>query len=192
LPKVPQRERLTCSGVYALIGAMGGKWKTITAFLGLGSNLGERLTTLQGARRTLARHSQLELVASSPVYETAPVGGPPGQGPYLNAVLQISTDLAPRQLLTLCQMVEESFARRREQHWGARTLDIDLLLYGALLQDDADLRLPHSSLHLRRFVLAPLADLAPHLPHPRLGRSVSQLLEQLATDQDISLLHKEW
>jgi 2-amino-4-hydroxy-6-hydroxymethyldihydropteridine diphosphokinase len=171
---------------------MKGQGIIVTTFLGLGSNLGERLVTLQGARQALASHPQVEIAATSPLYETAPVGGPPGQGHYLNAVLQITTDLAPGQLLTLCRTVEETFARCRQQRWGARTLDIDLLLYGAFLHDEPELQLPHPRLHLRRFVLAPLADLAPHLPHPRLGSTIKQLLEQLSSEPAVSLLHKDW
>jgi 2-amino-4-hydroxy-6-hydroxymethyldihydropteridine diphosphokinase len=171
---------------------MRGESTTVTAFLGLGSNLGERLANLQGARQTLAGHAQVEIAAISPLYETTPVGGPPGQGLYLNAVLQITTDLPPRPLLAFCRTVEDAFARCREERWGARTLDIDLLLYASLVHDASDLHLPHPRLHLRRFVLAPLADLAPQLPHPRLGSSIKHLLEHLQTDETIHLLHKEW
>jgi 2-amino-4-hydroxy-6-hydroxymethyldihydropteridine diphosphokinase len=171
---------------------MKGERAITTTFLGLGANLGERLATLRGARLALARHPQVEISAVSPIYETSPVGGPPGQGLYLNAVLQLATDLTPRQLLSLCRTVEEAFGRTREQRWEARTLDIDVLLYGSLLQDEPDLHLPHPRLHLRRFVLAPLADLAPSLPHPRLGSSIGQLLQRLQTDETIHLLHKKW
>jgi 2-amino-4-hydroxy-6-hydroxymethyldihydropteridine diphosphokinase len=163
-----------------------------TAFLGLGANLGERLVTLQGARRALAHQALLEIAATSPLYETTPVGGPPGQDLYFNAVLQVNTILSAQQLLACCRAVEDLFARSREQRWGARTLDIDLLLYGSLVLDEPALQLPHPRLHLRRFVLAPLADLAPQLPHPQLGNSIGQLLAQLQSDETVSLLCQEW
>jgi 2-amino-4-hydroxy-6-hydroxymethyldihydropteridine diphosphokinase len=164
----------------------------VTAFLGLGANLGGRLATLQGARQALADHPQVELAASSPLYETAPVGGPAGQQLYFNAVLQINTTLPPRPLLAHCQAVEEVFGRQREERWGARTLDIDLLLYGPLQLDEPDLQLPHPRLHQRRFVLAPLAELAPQLPHPRLGSRIDHLLGTLPDQQAVSLVCQDW
>jgi 2-amino-4-hydroxy-6-hydroxymethyldihydropteridine diphosphokinase len=171
---------------------MRGEGTAVTAFLGLGANLGERLTTLRGARQALASHAQVATVASSPLYETEPVGGPAKQGNYFNAVLRLTTTLSPLALLACCQSVEEAFGRRREERWGARTLDIDLLLYGSLLHDERCLRLPHPRLQLRRFVLAPLADLDPLLPHPRLGRSIGQLLLELPSGQAVSLVRQEW
>lgn len=178
-------------GCYALITRMRGEG-IVTAFLGLGANLGDRLATLQGARQALARHPQVEIAASSPLYETAPLGGPAGQSYYFNAVLSIATTLPPRSLLAHCQAVEEAFGRQRQEHWGPRTLDIDLLLYGALQHDEADLQLPHPRLHLRRFVLAPLADLAPQLPHPRSGSRIDYLLINLPGKQAVSLVRQDW
>jgi 2-amino-4-hydroxy-6-hydroxymethyldihydropteridine diphosphokinase len=179
-------------GCYALIGRMGGKGTIVTAFLGLGANLGDRLATLQGARHALASHAQVTIAASSPLYETEPVGGPAEQDPYFNAVLQIATDLPPVLLLAYCRSIEEAFGRQREARWGPRTLDIDLLLYGSLQHDEGDLQLPHPRLHLRRFVLAPLADLAPHLPHPRLGRCIAELLTALPSKEAVSLVCQQW
>lgn len=161
------------------------------AYLGLGSNLGDRLATLQGARQALAQAPGVNLRASSALYETAPVGGPE-QGPYLNAVLEVETDLAPPALLELCLEVEQRFGRRRTAHWGPRTCDIDLLLCGALMLEEPQLILPHPRLHQRRFVLAPLAELAPQLRHPLLGRTVTTLLDALGDDQQIRRLETRW
>ena len=131
------------------------------AFLGLGSNLGDRLGHLRRAVASLP-----DVVAVSPVYETDPVGGPEGQGPYLNAVVELDTELAPRRLLQLAGRLEAEAGRVRAERFGPRTLDVDVLLVGDLVVDEEDLVVPHPRLWERRFVLVPLADLAPELvPH---------------------------
>jgi 2-amino-4-hydroxy-6-hydroxymethyldihydropteridine diphosphokinase len=132
------------------------------AHLGLGSNLGDRLGHLQAAVGALRTATRIEVVAVSRVYETAPVGGP-AQGPYLNAVVAIETDLDPHAILALAQGLEESAARVRVERNGPRTLDVDVLLVGDQTVDDPDLVVPHPRLSERGFVLAPLADVAPRL-----------------------------
>jgi len=104
-----------------------------------------------------------DVVAVSPVYETGPVGGPDGQGPYLNAVVELVTERSARQLLEACRRLEADAGRVRVERWGARTLDVDVLLVGDLVIDEADLEVPHPRMWTRRFVLVPLADLAPEL-----------------------------
>jgi 2-amino-4-hydroxy-6-hydroxymethyldihydropteridine diphosphokinase len=133
---------------------------TRRAFLGLGSNLGEREQRLREAVGAIP-----DLVAVSPVYETDPVGGPE-QGAYLNAVAELATDRSPRELLELCHELETAAERVRLERWGPRTLDVDVLLVGELTVDEPDLVVPHPRLWERRFVLAPLADLAPELVAP--------------------------
>ncbi|MCU1485282.1 MAG: 2-amino-4-hydroxy-6-hydroxymethyldihydropteridine diphosphokinase [Actinomycetia bacterium] len=130
------------------------------AFLALGSNLGEREALL---RRAVA--SIPGLVAVSPVYETDPVGGPE-QGAFLNCVVELDTDRSPRELLELCRELEAEAERVRIERWGPRTLDVDVLLVGDLTVDEPDLEVPHPRMWQRRFVLAPLADLAPDLVSP--------------------------
>ena len=130
------------------------------AFLALGSNLGEREALL---RRAVA--SIPDLVAVSPVYETDPVGGPE-QDAFLNAVVELDTERSPRELLALCQELEQDAERVRIQRWGPRTLDVDVLLVGERTVDEPDLQVPHPRMWERRFVLAPLADLAPDLVPP--------------------------
>ena len=164
----------------------------VTAYLGLGANLGDRRAQLTGAREALATSDGIEVAAASSLYETAPVGGPPGQEPYLNAVLQVVTKLDAVTLLQRCLAVEARFGRRRTVRWGARTLDIDLLLYGRQVCAGPELILPHPRLHLRRFVLAPLAELAPQAGHPLLGRTVLQLLTELAPGQELRRLSPTW
>ncbi len=126
------------------------------AFLALGSNLGDRWTHLRSAVAGLP-----DVVAVSPVYETEPVGGPAGQGRYLNLVVELDTNLSARQLLDRARHLEEAAGRLREDRWGPRTLDVDVLLVGDLVVDEPDLQVPHPRMWGRGFVLVPLSDLAP-------------------------------
>ncbi|GAA3253483.1 2-amino-4-hydroxy-6-hydroxymethyldihydropteridine diphosphokinase [Nonomuraea helvata] len=144
--------------------------------LALGSNLGPRFQTLQGAVDTLFDAPGLEFVKASPVYETDPVGGPAGQKPYLNAVVIAETTLAPRTLLERAQSVENAFGRVRTERWGPRTLDIDLIVVGDTVCDDPELTLPHPLAHERAFVLVPWVKADPDGVVPGRGR-VAELLE---------------
>jgi 2-amino-4-hydroxy-6-hydroxymethyldihydropteridine diphosphokinase len=128
------------------------------ALLALGSNLGDRVRYLQDAVALLP-----DLVAVSPVYETDPVGGPGGQGPYLNMVARLDTALDPHELLDLCHRLEEKASRKRVVRWGPRTLDVDVLWMDGVTVDDRDLTVPHPGMAERPFVLAPLRDVAPDL-----------------------------
>jgi 2-amino-4-hydroxy-6-hydroxymethyldihydropteridine diphosphokinase len=128
------------------------------AFLGLGSNLGDRLRYLRDAVGTLR---DVGLVAVSPVYETDPVGGPADQGAFLNLVVELRTDRTPHELLGVCRRLEAAADRVRDEHWGPRTLDVDVLWIDGVVVDEPDLVVPHPRLWERRFVVAPLHDLAP-------------------------------
>jgi 2-amino-4-hydroxy-6-hydroxymethyldihydropteridine diphosphokinase len=132
------------------------------AHLALGSNLGDRLAHLQGAIDGLVAHPDIDVVAVSRVYETDPVGGPV-QDDYLNAVVELRTELAPLALLDVAQELEHAAQRVRIERWGPRTLDVDVLLVDDLRHDDERLTLPHPRLFERHFVLAPLHDVAPDL-----------------------------
>jgi len=129
------------------------------AFLGLGSNLGDREHFLRDALGTLGP----SVVATSAVYETEPVGGPGGQGPYLNLVVELDTDLDPHELLAVCRRLESAAERVRLERWGARTLDVDVLWIDGVQLDEPELIVPHPRMRERRFVLAPLSELAPEL-----------------------------
>jgi len=129
----------------------------VRAFLGLGSNLGDRRALLAEAVAALP-----DVVAVSPLYETDPVGGPE-QGAFLNLVVELATDRSPRELLALCQEREQAAERVREVRWGPRTLDVDVLWIEGVTVDEPDLVVPHPRMGERRFVLAPLRDLAPDL-----------------------------
>ena len=128
------------------------------AFLGLGSNLGDRLTNLQGAVDLLQVEPGLRVLTSSRVWETAPVGGPP-QPDYLNAVIRVETDLSARDLLDVAHRVEERLGRVRKERWGARSIDIDVLLFDEETIEESDLVVPHPRLAQRAFVLLPVREL---------------------------------
>lgn len=131
------------------------------AFLSLGSNLGDRRQILREAVEALGGIVE----AVSPLYETDPIGGP-AQGAFLNLVVQIETDRTPHELLAVCHRLESAANRVRQQRWGPRTLDVDIVLFGDQTVDDLDLQIPHPRMGVRRFVLAPLADLDPRLVDP--------------------------
>ena len=145
-------------------------------FLGLGSNLGDRRQYLQEAVSSLP-----DVVAVSPVYETDPVGGPRGQDPFLNVVVELHTDLTPRQLLGICHRLESAAGRVRTERWGPRTLDVDVLLIGDLTISESDYVVPHPRMWERRFVLAPLADLAPELVPAGWERTVAGGVREAGT-----------
>jgi 2-amino-4-hydroxy-6-hydroxymethyldihydropteridine diphosphokinase len=133
----------------------------VRAFLGLGSNLGDRWAHLRHAAAALP-----DVVAASSVYETDPLGGPPGQGPYLNCVLALETALSARALLEAAATAEKAGGRVRAERWGPRTLDVDLLWIDGVTVDEPDLVVPHPRMWERAFVLVPLAELAPDLVPP--------------------------
>jgi 2-amino-4-hydroxy-6-hydroxymethyldihydropteridine diphosphokinase len=138
-----------------------------TAFLGLGANLGDRLANLQAAADLLAAGEGIHVVRSSRVFETSPVGPP--QPDYLNAVLEVRTSRSPRELLGACLAIEDRQGRIRAERWGPRTIDVDVLVLGALRVEEPDLVVPHPRLAERAFVLVPLLELAPDLEVPGVG-----------------------
>jgi 2-amino-4-hydroxy-6-hydroxymethyldihydropteridine diphosphokinase len=146
---------------------------TQRAYIGIGANLGDARATVAAALTALAALPDSRCVAASAVYRSAPVdaGGPD----YCNAVAALDTRLSPRDMLAALQRIEQSFGRQRPYPNAPRTLDLDLLLHGEAVLDDASLTLPHPRLHLRAFVLRPLLDLAPALSAPGLGALASFL-----------------
>ena len=164
-----------------------------TAFIGMGANLGDRAGHLSGAAASLGEQRGVRIVRGSRVYETAPVGVT-DQPEFLNAVLQVETDLTPRALMDLLLQVERQFGRVRREKWGPRSLDLDLLLYGNRVICDTGLEVPHPHLHERDFVLVPLCDLCPDGRHPVLKETFRTLKQSLGTcgrirqAQGISLL----
>lgn len=162
------------------------------AFIGLGGNLGDPLTVFRDARRQLQLHREIDVIASSALYRTSPVGGPPDQPDYLNAVVELLLGLSPLELFDICLDLEQRAGRKRTEHWGARTLDIDLLFVGDQLSSTPRLMLPHPRLHQRHFVLQPLHDLAPDLIHPQLDLSIAELLLALPLTAGVTRIQDVW
>lgn len=148
------------------------------AFIGLGSNVGDREAALQAAVLALSETPGVSLRRLSTFINTAPVGGPP-QPDFLNAVAWITTSLAPRALLRRLFAIEEKLGRVRTEKWGPRTLDLDLLLYGREIIAAPGLVVPHPLMHTRAFVLKPLVEIAPGARHPGLKKTARQLLAAL-------------
>ncbi len=144
------------------------------AFVGVGSNLGDRWARLAQAARALRATPRVALLRASRVWDSEPVGPP--QPRYLNAVLELETELPPRRLLEALREVERAAGRERRVRWGPRTLDLDLLLYGDLALAELGLTVPHAALASRRFALAPLAELCPGRVVPGSGATVAELL----------------
>ncbi len=163
--------------------------KGVRCFVALGANLGDPVTTVKAALAALRELPQMELVAASSLYRTAPVGLTPGltdQPDFINAVVEMSTVLPAPSFLAQLFAIEARFGRQRSVSNAPRTLDLDLLLYGDEVSPDVQLTLPHPRLHERAFVLAPLAEIAPQLVIPGLG-AVDALLAQ-CVDQRIERL----
>ena len=149
------------------------------ALIGLGSNLGDRRAILDGAVAALAGTPGVEVRAVSSYHETAPTGGPGGQGAFLNAAAALETTRDPGPLHALLRAVEAQAGRIRTVRWGERTLDLDLLLFGDLVLDSPELQVPHPRMAVRRFVLAPLVEIAPAAIDPMTRRTVADLLANL-------------
>lgn len=146
-----------------------------TAYIGIGSNLGDRFKNCQQAIGLLREN--FSSIITSPCYETDPIPGTEG-GPFLNGVVAVEASKSPQRLLALLQSIESKLGRVRTKKWGERTIDLDILLFGDQVIDAPELKIPHPELPRRRFVLQPLADLAPDLLHPILQKSVRHLLRE--------------
>ncbi len=144
----------------------------VTCYLSLGSNLSDRARNIKDARRRLAEVPEIEIDSTSSVYESAPVG-PQDQSDFLNQVAEVQVICSARRLLSIVQGIEKEIGRVRAQHWGPRSIDIDILLYGDETVDEPDLKIPHPQILHRQFVLVPLAEIAPDLVLPD-GRTAAE------------------
>jgi 2-amino-4-hydroxy-6-hydroxymethyldihydropteridine diphosphokinase len=159
------------------------------AFLGLGSNLGNRENNILNAIHLLAGQAMINIEKISSLYETQPVGFL--EQPYfLNAALWITTSLSPEKLLEVCLCIEKRLGRTREIHWGPRYIDIDILVYGEVEMATKLLTLPHPYMHKRKFVLVPLHEIAPNVPIYK-GLTAGQVLESMSDDSNIVRLLKK-
>jgi 2-amino-4-hydroxy-6-hydroxymethyldihydropteridine diphosphokinase len=156
-----------------------------TAYLSLGSNLGDRAANLRSALAQMEVAGRV--LAVSAFYETQPVDVP-DQPWFLNCVAAIATDKSPRELLQFALKIEAEMGRLRMRHKGPRNIDIDILLFGDRVLDEPGLKIPHPAMHKRRFVLEPLAEIAPEARHPQLGKTAEDLLGELADGQTVRRL----
>lgn len=148
-------------------------------YLGVGSNVGDRNFFLRTAQDLTHKLPQTRLLRSSSVFETDPVGGPPEQGKFLNAVWEIETGLSPQGLKKSLQGIEAQLGRARTVKNAAREIDLDILFYGNHILKEDRLEIPHPRLHERAFVLMPLSELVPEKIHPQIKKTVKELLESL-------------
>ncbi len=155
---------------------------SVIAYIGLGSNIGDKTVNCQTAVECLAEAGRI--IGVSSFYYTEPVGYKE-QEDFINAVAILETNRSPAELLSICHAIEDRLGRRRTVRWGPRTVDLDILLYGDLVVNRPDLVIPHPLMAVRRFVLAPLVEIAPAAMHPVLNKTMIQLLIELQTSHTV-------
>jgi 2-amino-4-hydroxy-6-hydroxymethyldihydropteridine diphosphokinase len=157
-------------------------------YIGLGSNLGDRKANIREAEERLAKLPATRIVKASSLYESEPLGD--AKTWFVNSVLEIETDFEPNELLKRLRAIEATMGRKRVKgkRWGSRIIDLDILLFDNQTVAKRTLKIPHPEMHKRRFVLLPLSELAPHVTHPQLGTSISELLGGLKDPKRVTLL----
>ncbi len=157
-------------------------------YIGLGSNLGDRKANIREAEEKLTALPNTRIVKASSLYESEPLGN--AKTWFVNSVLEIETDFEPDELLKRTKAIETAMGRKRVKgkRWGSRIIDLDLLLFDNQTVNKRNLKLPHPEMQKRRFVLLPLSELAPHITHPQLGTTISELLGGLKDPKKVVLL----
>ena len=157
-------------------------------YIGLGSNLGDRKANIREAEEKLAALPETRIVKASSLYESEPHGN--AKTWFVNSVLEIETEFEPEELLKRTKAIETAMGRKRVKgkRWGSRIIDLDLLLFDNQTVNKRNLKLPHPEMQKRRFVLLPLSELAPHVTHPQLGTTISELLGGLKDPKKVVLL----
>ena len=166
----------------------------IIAYLALGSNIDDRMAFLTLAKEALDANPKIEIIKDSKIYETEPwprnelPNDHPhieeGQKWFLNQVIEIETPLSPRELIEEAEAIEQKIGRTKREHWGAREIDIDILLYGDQIIDTPKLQIPHRHIEDRQFILVPLVEIAPNLKDPMTGRKFREILEEAKAKDD--------
>ncbi|PLT33046.1 2-amino-4-hydroxy-6-hydroxymethyldihydropteridine diphosphokinase [Bacillus sp. V5-8f] len=156
------------------------------AFLSIGSNIGERVTFFKKAIQLLDRDKGIKIIDMSSLYETDPVGYTE-QDMFLNAVLKIETEYSPEQLLNKCLEIEQELGRKREIHWGPRTLDLDILLYNNENIEAENLSVPHPRMLERAFVIIPLLEIDPDIMLPKMEKPLTHVLKQIKDREGVRL-----
>jgi 2-amino-4-hydroxy-6-hydroxymethyldihydropteridine diphosphokinase len=157
------------------------------AFILIGGNLGNRLENLQEVVRLIEKYCG-KIISQSSIYETA-AWGKKDQPDFLNQVLEIETNLQPRKLINTVLEIEKMMGRERDEKYGPRIIDIDILFFNEEVVDESFLKIPHPELQKRRFVLIPLAEIAPHLNHPVLKKNIDQLLKECKDGLEVKRYH---
>ncbi|MBL1352657.1 MAG: 2-amino-4-hydroxy-6-hydroxymethyldihydropteridine diphosphokinase [Zetaproteobacteria bacterium] len=155
-------------------------------WLALGGNIGNVLHAFQTVRKSLEKHPSCHILTSSLLYQTPPMG-PEGQADYLNAALHLETSLSPIDLLDVLQHLEQQHGRVRHEHWGARTIDLDIIAYDDISMDSERLILPHQHMHCRQFVLRPMCDISPYWLHPNQQKTARELLQAILSTGHLPL-----
>ena len=154
------------------------------AYIGIGSNQGDPVENCRRAVEGIVSDGRNRLVRCSSLYRTEPMG-PKDQDWFVNGVVLLETSLGPGQLLEFLLSLEKEMGRVRRERWGPRVIDLDILFYGEEVIEEKGLQIPHPRLHERRFVLIPLTEISPDLKHPRLGKTVSQILSELEGEEKV-------
>jgi 2-amino-4-hydroxy-6-hydroxymethyldihydropteridine diphosphokinase len=160
----------------------------IVSFVGIGSNLGNPIGNCLWAVERISFLDEVEVLQRSSLYRTEPVGFSE-QDPFVNCVIEAKTNLSAHFFLKSLQQIENDMGRVREEKWGPRTIDLDILFYGDLTIGDETLLIPHPELHKRRFTLVPLCEIAPYFIHPAFGVSVRELLDGLKDESSVELIN---